>query len=135
MSSGWLIALSIAGGIVALMLVLALALWWMLRRTDPERAALAKRIGALSLRNKVRLAVALMRDRRVPLALRAVPAFLALYLAMPVDLIPDFIPVLGQLDDVLVLGLGVALMLRLVPRETLEEHIERLERGPVAPRT
>ena len=135
MNTGWIIALSVAGGIIVLMLLLSVALWWMLRRTDPARAALAKRIGALPLRNKVRLALALVRDGRIPLAVRAVPAFLALYVAMPIDLIPDVIPVLGQLDDVLVLGLGVALMLRLVPRETLEEHIERLEREPASAQT
>jgi uncharacterized membrane protein YkvA (DUF1232 family) len=128
MSTDWVIALL---SIVVVLLLLGVALWWTLRHTGPERAALAKRIGALPLRNKVRLALALMRERRIPLAVRAVPAFLALYLAMPIDLIPDVIPVLGQLDDLLVLGLGVALMLRLVPRETLEEHIERLEREPV----
>ena len=43
------------------------------------------------------------------------------YAVSPIDLIPDFIPVLGQLDDLLLLPIGIALAIRLVPRAVLEE--------------
>ncbi len=124
MSTTWLVLL---GSVVALTVALVAALWWVLRSAAPEQAALAKRVGRLSLRNKGRLAIRLMRDSRVPLAARAIPAFLVLYLAMPFDLIPDFIPVIGHLDDVVIVGLGIGLLLRVTPREALEEQLARLE--------
>jgi uncharacterized membrane protein YkvA (DUF1232 family) len=49
---------------------------------------------------------------------------------MPLDIIPDFIPVIGHLDDVLVLLVGVAVLLRFTPRAVLEEHLARLEAAP-----
>ena len=58
---------------------------------------------------------------------RVIPPALVVYLAMPLDVIPDFIPVIGHLDDVLVLLLGVAVLLRFTPRAVLEEHVARLE--------
>src|SRR3954465_11703782 len=48
----------------------------------------------------------IVRDRRVPLYLKAIPALAALYLLLPVDLVPDWIPVLGQLDDLAILALA-----------------------------
>ena len=124
MSATWLVLLVSAGILIA---ALALAAAWLLVRRDPEHAALAKRIGRLSWRSKGRLAVGLARDRRIPLAVRAIPVGLVLYLAMPFDLVPDFIPVLGQLDDLLIVGLGIGLLLRFTPRPALLEHLERLE--------
>jgi len=61
------------------------------------------------------------RDPRTPLAAKAVIAATVAYAASPIDPIPDFVPVLGYLDELLVLPLGVALALRLVPDEVLEE--------------
>jgi uncharacterized membrane protein YkvA (DUF1232 family) len=124
MSTTWLVVL---GSVVALTVALAAAFWWVLRSAPPEQTALAKRVRRLSLRNKGRLAIRLMRDGRVPLAVRAIPAFLVLYLAMPLDLIPDFIPVIGHLDDVVIVGLGIGLLLRVTPREALEDQVARLE--------
>lgn len=121
-----LVLIIVAGALAALFAGVAL-LFLLLRRTDPERRVLAKRIGRLSLRNKGRLAVALMRDGRIPLGVRAVPVVVVLYLAMPLDLIPDFIPVIGHLDDLLIVSLGIGLLRRFAPREALLEHIERLE--------
>jgi len=123
MGTTWLILLGAAGVLIAA-LALAAAL---LARGGSEHAALAKRIARLSWRNKARLAIALARDRRIPLGVRAIPAGLILYLAMPFDLIPDFIPILGQLDDLLIVGLGIGLLLRFTPRQALLEHVERLE--------
>ncbi len=52
-------------------------------------------------------------------------ALVAAYALSPVDLIPDFIPVLGYLDDLLIVPLGIALALRLVPPEVMAECRER----------
>lgn len=90
-----------------------------------ERKSLAKRYLALPWRGKLAVAWRLWRDRRVPLRARLLLPAVALYLAMPIDIIPDFIPVLGQLDDVLVVVLALGLFIRMTPREVIEGHIAR----------
>lgn len=81
----------------------------------------------LSFRAKVAFGWRIFRDRDTPIAAKAViPAVLA-YLAMPLDIIPDFIPVLGQLDDLAVIALGLGLVLMMTPRHVIEEHLRALE--------
>ena len=58
----------------------------------------------------------LARDPRLPTPLRLLALAVAAYALSPTDLIPDFIPVLGYLDDLLIVPLGLALILRLAPR-------------------
>lgn len=62
------------------------------------------------------------RDPRVPWYAKAMAAAVAGYALSPIDLIPDFIPVLGYLDEVILLPLGVALVIRLIPPEVMAEH-------------
>lgn len=50
------------------------------------------------------------------------------YALSPVDLIPDFVPILGHLDDLVLIPLGVALVLRLIPEEILREAREKAEK-------
>lgn len=61
------------------------------------------------------------RDPRVPWYARLCAAIVVGYAFSPVDLIPDFIPVLGYLDDLVLLPLGVALVLRMIPEALLAE--------------
>ncbi|MEJ2013663.1 MAG: YkvA family protein [Anaerolineales bacterium] len=61
------------------------------------------------------------RDPRVPWYVKALIAFVVLHTFSPIDLIPDFIPVLGYLDDLIVTPLGLALALRLIPVEVMQE--------------
>jgi uncharacterized membrane protein YkvA (DUF1232 family) len=61
------------------------------------------------------------RDARVPWHAKAVAGAVAAYALSPVDLIPDFIPVLGYLDDLLIVPLGIMLATRLVPAEVMSE--------------
>jgi uncharacterized membrane protein YkvA (DUF1232 family) len=69
------------------------------------------------------VAVALaMRDPRVPWYARALGACVVAYALSPIDLIPDFIPVIGYLDDLVLVPLGLLLMLRLIPAGVLAEH-------------
>jgi uncharacterized membrane protein YkvA (DUF1232 family) len=69
------------------------------------------------------VAVALaMRDPRVPWYAKALGACVVAYALSPIDLIPDFIPVIGYLDDLVLVPLGVLLMVRLIPAEVLAEH-------------
>lgn len=60
------------------------------------------------------------RDPRTPFFVRALAVFVAAYALSPIDLIPDFIPVIGYLDDLLLVPLGLALVVRLTPPEVLE---------------
>lgn len=62
------------------------------------------------------------RDPRVPLHAKLAAALVAAYAFSPIDLIPDFVPVLGYLDDVVIVSLGVLLALRLIPPALLAEH-------------
>lgn len=57
------------------------------------------------------------RDPRTPWLVRLLALFIAAYAISPIDLIPDFIPVLGYLDDLIIVPLGLLLVLRLVPPE------------------
>jgi len=62
------------------------------------------------------------RDPRVPWYAKALAALVAGYALSPIDLIPDFIPVLGYLDDVILVPLGIAIVIRLIPPEVMAEH-------------
>jgi len=61
------------------------------------------------------------RDPRVPWYAKAVAAAVAAYALSPIDLIPDFIPVIGYLDDLIILPLGILLVIRMIPPELLAE--------------
>ena len=65
------------------------------------------------------------RDPRTPLAAKLIAAATVAYAASPIDLIPDFIPVLGYLDDLVIVPLGFALAIRLIPPEVLADCRER----------
>ena len=62
------------------------------------------------------------RDPRVPWYAKAVALAVAAYALSPIDLIPDFIPVLGYLDDIILVPLGILLAVRLIPPAVLAEH-------------
>lgn len=59
------------------------------------------------------------RDSQAPWGARLLAALVAAYALSPIDLIPDFIPVLGYLDDLLIVPLGLLLVMRLMPSEVL----------------
>lgn len=61
------------------------------------------------------------RDPRVPLPAKIAAAAVAAYALSPIDLIPDFIPVLGYLDDVILVPLGIVLAVSLIPPDVLDD--------------
>lgn len=61
------------------------------------------------------------RHPRVPIAAKLVAAAVAAYALSPIDLIPDFVPILGALDDLILVPLGIALAVRLVPPGIMRE--------------
>ena len=73
-----------------------------------------------------RLLWSLLRDERIPTARKAILGLAAGYLASPIDLVPDFVPVLGALDDLAVAILAIDLFLESVPDALLEEKLVEL---------
>ena len=70
----------------------------------------------------LRLLWRVVRDDRVPRLVRGGLIAIAGYLAVPFDVVPDWVPLLGQVDDVFVLTVGVRTLLRRVPEPILKEH-------------
>jgi len=62
------------------------------------------------------------RDPRTPWYAKWLAIAIAAYAVSPIDLIPDFIPVLGYLDDLLIVPFGIWLTLRLIPPEVMAQH-------------
>ncbi len=69
-----------------------------------------------------RLILRLLGDARIPMWQKAIPVIGILYVLSPVDLIPDFIVGLGQLDDIAILLLAAKLFLDMTPRNIVAEH-------------
>jgi uncharacterized membrane protein YkvA (DUF1232 family) len=69
------------------------------------------------------------RDPRVPWYAKVLAVLVAGYALSPLDLIPDFIPVVGFVDDVILVPLGIVLVVKLVPAEVLQEHRAHAERA------
>ena len=84
-----------------------------------------------SFRRLLSIAAAAL-DARAPLPAKAVALFTVIYALSPIDLVPDFIPIMGWLDDAVVIPLGLWLTARLMPPGLLQEHYER--RAPRLPR-
>lgn len=75
------------------------------------------------------------RDPRTPLLAKVLALIVAAYAVSPIDLIPDFIPIIGYLDDLIIVPLGIMLVVRLIPAEVMREHREtaaQASRRPVS---
>jgi uncharacterized membrane protein YkvA (DUF1232 family) len=77
---------------------------------------------AHALRRDAHAVYLVARDPRVPWYAKAIALAIAAYALSPVDLIPDFIPVLGYLDDVIIVPLGILLVIKLTPPGIMAEH-------------
>jgi len=71
----------------------------------------------------------LLRDRRVSIWPKALLVLSVLYVLSPLDLIPDVIPFLGEVDDLIVLIVVCKLFVYLCPREVVREHVQRISAG------
>ena len=108
----WWIAVGAGGLILTWTLLVVLA-----RRLPP--GVLKDLAGVLP--TCVATARVLRRDPRVPRSAKLAVAFAALWVLSPIDLIPEFLPVIGPLDDVVVVALALRFAARRIPREALEE--------------
>lgn len=87
-----------------------------------ERAKAFLKELAMLLPNLVLLLGELMRDKRIPKRVKLVLAGTAAYLATPMDVIPDFIPVIGYLDDLVLVSVVMDGLLNHVDRAVIKEH-------------
>jgi uncharacterized membrane protein YkvA (DUF1232 family) len=80
-----------------------------------------------AFRNEIAIYRSVMADPRCPRLARWILAGAVAYALSPIDLIPDFIPVVGHIDDILVLPLMVWIAIRIIPKALISEH--RIEPG------
>ena len=113
----WVELLAIVAGSLVLLWLVMLALLW---RAKPDE---------VTLRDAVRLVPDLLRllkrlagDKTLPRGVRVRLWLLIGYLAMPIDLVPDFIPVLGYADDVMVVAIVLRSVVRAAGPEALDRH-------------
>lgn len=83
----------------------------------------------IKLPTYARMVWGLMRDPRTPVGLKGILAAALAYVVLPVDLVPDAIPIIGQADDLTVLLLVLDLFIQNAPAEVREEHAARARNG------
>ena len=82
----------------------------------------------------LRLALRLLREPSVPLLAKAVPLLTGLYVISPLDFVPDLLPVVGQLDDLTIILVGLETFLRLCPVNASAFHRDAIAQGrPYSP--
>ena len=106
--------------LLALLAIAGLYIWRIVRLRRRARSFLA-----LSKHERLVFARLLIRDGGLPFVPRTVAALAAGYLALPIDLIPDFIPIVGHADDFVVVTLLAALIAKRLPQEKLDELAQR----------
>lgn len=115
----WQILISVLGGLLLLWVVMIGALAWASRgKVDKIKLVDALRLGPDVVRLTRRLAV----DPAVPRGVRIWLGVLLVYLLLPIDLIPDFIPVIGYADDAIMIALIFRLAMRHAGAPALERH-------------
>lgn len=119
MSEWWQIGLSILGGLAVLWVVLMVILWSEQRR-HPGRASFMELLRLAP--DVIRLLRRLAADRSVPVGVRVWLVVLLVYLISPIDLVPDFIPVLGYADDALVVAIALRFATRRAGNAAIEQH-------------
>jgi uncharacterized membrane protein YkvA (DUF1232 family) len=77
---------------------------------------------ARTIRQEVHAVYLAARDPRTPWYAKALALCVAGYALSPIDLIPDFIPVLGYVDDVVIVPLGILAAIKLIPKEVMADH-------------
>lgn len=117
----WIVGISASFG---LLWVLLLATLW-LAKPDEQRLRESLRL----LPDVIRLVTRLARDKSVPISARVRLWGLLGYLAMPIDIVPDFIPVLGYADDAIIVVLVLRSVIRRTGRATVAEHWPGTEEG------
>jgi uncharacterized membrane protein YkvA (DUF1232 family) len=87
---------------------------------------------ARALKREARVMYLALRDPRTPWYAKAAAACVVAYALSPIDLIPDPIPVLGYLDDLILLPIAIWLVRRMIPADVLDDSRQRAETEPAA---
>jgi uncharacterized membrane protein YkvA (DUF1232 family) len=125
-SDWWTIPLGVVGGLVLVWAVLAAVLW----RTKPDDYDLKEALRLLP--DLIRLIKRLAADPDTPRGVRIRLALLLVYVALPIDLIPDFIPVLGYADDAIIVALVLRSATRIAGPDALAKHWPGTPEGLIA---
>lgn len=93
-------------------------------RIPPERRSQTELLGeaTLALPRLMALLYALLRDPRVPRRPKIVAGVVMAYVVSPIDVLPDAIPLLGRLDDVVLVAAAIELLMEAAPEGLIEEH-------------
>jgi len=124
----WDLVIAIAAGIVSVWLALIAALWLTKGRFDLT----VLRDGLRLLPDSLRLIRRLAADPEVPRGVRLRLWSLLAYLIVPIDLVPDFIPVIGYADDAIVIAVALRSVVRHSGREAIVRHWPGTPEGLVA---
>lgn len=115
----WQPALGVLAGLMLVYVVL-LGLLWRYARRNPDTVSMRDALRLLP--DLVRLIRRLAADTSVPVRVRVGLVLLLAYLVSPIDLIPDFIPVIGYADDAVVVALVLRSVVHRAGRDALERH-------------
>lgn len=115
-SHWWLVPVGVLAGLALVWAVLVVVLW----RTKPDETGIRDAMRLLP--DVVRLVKRLAADPDLPRGVRIRLALLLAYLALPIDLIPDFIPVLGYADDAVIVALALRSVTKTAGPAALEKH-------------
>lgn len=85
---------------------------------------------AKKLKNEIQILHLACRDSRVPWYAKILAVFIIGYALSPIDLIPDFIPILGHLDDLIIVPAGIILLIKMVPSEVVDEYRGKIQSLP-----
>jgi len=118
---GWTLVLVMVVLSVGFALAAVLMLRWLGKREPYSNF--------IKLRNRRKLTFVrlMMGDDRVPMYVKIIPVLLLVYLTSPIDLVPDFIPVLGYMDDVVIALLALALIIRLTSGPVVLDLLQRAQ--------
>ena len=122
----WAVSLGIVGGLVLIWAVLVAVLWL----TKPAEYDVKETLRLLP--DLIRLVKRLATDPDTPRGVRIRLAVLLVYLALPIDLIPDFIPVLGYADDAIIVALVLRSVTRSAGPDALAKHWPGTPQGLIA---
>ncbi|MHA7295120.1 YkvA family protein [Arthrobacter sp. HLT1-21] len=115
----WQSALVVIGGLVALYAVLLILLWCYARK-HPDTLTMKDALRLLP--DLLRLLRSLAADKSQPAGVRAGVVLLLVYLLMPIDVVPDFLPIIGYADDVIIVALMLRFIIRRAGPDPLVKH-------------